>query len=314
MCVEYATDKQLLEAEVVEVGDRNVVKFHNKFPFFKHNLDLQEQRLVFLVIAQIKMEDEDFKDYKVRLADIEEKAGVLQNRREANRFAQTLMSKTFTIEEEEGDRTLSWFSSILRLKNESALLVRFDPALKPYLLQLQQNFTKALLSILIKFRHKYTAQIYMMLKSRKNNELFVKVDELADTLNAPKSYRKNFTDFWKRVVAPALKEINEVSDLQIENVEKIKMKYSRKIESLKIIAKVKEPQKKEPKPISQNNFTELEAKLNRQLKGKSIKGNDGLMWYINKIKVLNEKEAEVEITNLSSTQTITKKIEELEQL
>nr|AUH21246.1 hypothetical protein [uncultured bacterium] len=47
MSVEYATQKQIFEAEIVEIGDRDVVKFHNKFPFFKHNLDLQEQRLVF---------------------------------------------------------------------------------------------------------------------------------------------------------------------------------------------------------------------------------------------------------------------------
>nr|AUH21245.1 hypothetical protein [uncultured bacterium]AUH21251.1 hypothetical protein [uncultured bacterium]AUH21256.1 hypothetical protein [uncultured bacterium] len=268
-----------------------------------------------MVIAQIKMEDEDFKDYKVHLADIEEKAGALQNRREVKRFAQKLISKTFTIEEENGDRTLSWFSSILRLKNESALLVRFDPALKPYLLQLQQNFTKALLSILIKFRHKYTSQIYMLLKSRISKKLDIKVEELANILNVPKSYRKNFTDFWKRVLEPALKEIDKISDLKITKIEKIKYPYSRKIERLKIKVEVKQPKEQETKQyIEHNKHEELEARLNAQYKNKSVKGEDGLNWYVKHIKVINAKEVEITLTDLTKEAQIIKPIDELDKI
>ena len=264
--VQYATRKQILEAEVVEVSDRDVVKFNNKFPFFKHNLDLQEQRLVFLVIAQIRMEDEDFKDYKVHLKDIEEKAGALQSSREVNKFARNLMSKTFTIEENDSYVTLSWFSSIRKIKGEQAIIVRCDPALKPYLLQLQKNFTKALLSILLKFKHKYTSQLYMLLKSRISKKLDMKVEELANILNVPQSYRKNFTDFWKRVLKPALDEIDKVSDLHIEKVEKIKMKYARKIESIKIVAKSKTAKK-----IDKDNDEKLIENANKTLIGKIIK-------------------------------------------
>ena len=314
MSVEYATQEQILEAEVVEVGDRDVVKIGNQFPFFKHDLNLQEQRLIFLVIAQIKMEDEDFKDYKVALKDIEEKTGALQNRRETNRFARTLMSKTFTIEEEAGDRTLSWFSSILRLRNESALLVRFDPALKPYLLQLKENFTKALLSVLFKFKHKYTMQVYLLLKSRINRKIEIKVDKLADILNVPKSYKRNFGDFWRYVINPALQEINKVSDLEIVEVKKINMRHSKKIEKILIQAKTKKSEqdrKENKKLVEQNKYAELEAKLNQQYKNKTIKGEDGLNWYVKSIKVVNDKEVEIEITNLSDTQTLMKKIDEL---
>jgi len=317
MSVKYATNKEVLEAEVVEVGDRDVVKFDNKFPFFKHNLDLQEQRLIFIVIAQIKTEDEDFKSYKVSLADIEEKSGALQNTREVNRFARTLISKTFTIEENDGDVTLSWFSSIKKIKGEKAIIVRFDPFLKPYLLQLQKNFTKALLSILIKFRHKYTSQIYMLLKSRISKKLDIKVEELANILNVPKSYRKNFTDFWKRVLKPALDEINKVSDLEIEKVEKVKMKYSRKIESIKIIAKTKKSakeQKENKKLIKNGNFAELEVKLNNQYRNKAVKDDNGLNWWVKEIKVLNSNEVEITLTDLTNEQKIVKKINELEKI
>ena len=250
MSVKYATKEQILEAEVVEVGNRDVVKISNQLPLFKHNLDLQEQRLIFIVIAQIKMEDEDFKDYKVHILDIEEKAGALQSSREVNKFARTLMSKTFTIEEEGSYITFAWFSSIRKIKGEQAIIVRFDPALKPYLLQLQKNFTKALLSILLKFRHKYTSQIYLLLKSQISKKLDVKVEELADILNAPKSYRKNFTDFWKRVLKPALEEIENVSDLRIKEIKKINYPHSRKIK--KIIIAVEK--KIEPKQIDEYPF------------------------------------------------------------
>ena len=268
--VQYATQEEIQRAKVAEITNRNVVKVRNDLAFFKHSLTLQEQRLIFIVIAQIRMEDEDFKDYKVHLKDIEEKAGALQNRREINRFARTLMSKTFTIEEENGDRTLSWFSSILRLKNESALLVRFDPALKPYLLQLKENFTKALLSVVLRFKHKYTLQMYLLIKSRISKTLEIEIDKLADILNVPKSYRRNFHDFWRYVIEPAIREIDDVSDLKIEEIKKLNAKYSKKIEKIVIKAKSKYAKKK----IENIDDNELLQKANDVLLRKIIKIDD----------------------------------------
>ena len=269
--VEYATEEQIKRAQVAEVTNRNVVKVRNDLAFFKHSLTLQEQRLIFIVIAQIKMEDEDFKDYKVHLADIEEKAGALQSSREVNKFARNLMSKTFTIEENDSYVTFSWFSSIRKIKGEQAIIVRFDPALKPYLLQLKKNFTKALLSIVLRFKHKYTLQIYLLLKSRISKQLEIDVGRLADILNAPKSYKRNFYDFWRYVIEPALQEIDDKSDLKIVEVKKINAKYSKKIEKIAIKAQSKYATKKEIENISDDKLLQ---KANDALLRKIIKVDD----------------------------------------
>jgi len=72
--------------------------------------------------------------------------------------------------------------------------------------------------------------------------------------------------------------------------------------------------KENKKLIEQNNFAELEAKLNSQYKNKTFKGEDGLNWYIKSIKVLNKNEVEATLTNLSDQQKIIKKIDEIEQI
>ena len=268
--VQYATQEEIQRAKVAEVTNRNVVKVRNDLAFFKHSLTLQEQRLIFIVIAQLKTEDEDFKDYKVHLQDIEEKAGALQSSREVNKFARALMSKTFTIEENNSYITMSWFSSIRKIKGEQAIIVRFDPALKPYLLQLKKNFTKALLSIVLRFKHKYTLQMYLLIKSRISKTLEIEVDRLADILDVPKSYKRNFYDFWRYVIEPAIKEIDDVSDLKIVEVKKLNAKYSKKIAKIVIKAKSKYSKKE----IEKINDNELLKKANDVLLRKIIKIDD----------------------------------------
>ena len=64
----------------------------------------------------------------------------------------------------------------------------------------------------------------------------------------------------------------------------------------------------------QKKNKELETKLNRQYKNKAIKTKDGLNWFVTRIKVLNEKEVEIELTDLSRTQVIKIKLEQLPKM
>ena len=115
--------------------------------------------------------------------------------------------------------------------------------MKPYLLQLQKNFTQIKEVKHIKnFESKYAIRIYAMLKdSRLVNPLKIEIEKLAEILQLPKSY-KDFFKINEKVLQVATQEINEKSDLKITKIEPIE-KQRKKIIKIAIHFKTKEPTK-----------------------------------------------------------------------
>lgn len=63
-----------------------------------------------------------------------------------------LLSRVITIKEEKSILQVGWLSSA-RYFNQEGCELRFDPNLKPYLLQLKERFTKYAFSYVIRLRH-----------------------------------------------------------------------------------------------------------------------------------------------------------------
>jgi len=199
--------------------NRNIIKVDNQLFLKEFELTLEETRLVLLTMAQINADDEDFKTYKIRIKDIEEKTGSLKKRDRVKKMAKDLMRKIIVIEKENGKvvEFMHWFSYIKYITGEGTLEVRFDPALKPYLLKLKEKFVKIDLLELLKLRSEYAIRFYIFAKTYKNiKQIKFDVNKLHEILNTPKSYRKDFRNFRLKVLEISEKEINEKTDLKIE--------------------------------------------------------------------------------------------------
>lgn len=91
--------------------------------------------------------------------------------------------------------------------------------MKPYLLQLKQNFTQYELLWTLHFRSKYTIRLYELIKSIHFHELEsysreFGLDELRRMLGAEKY--TTYQTFKSRVLLPAVNEINAYSDKNVE--------------------------------------------------------------------------------------------------
>lgn len=204
---------------VKKIIDKKEVAMSNSLVKCKFRLTKEEQNLVFLVASQIHSNDEDFKTYKVSTKDLEKATGVKQfNRQRIKEMSLSILSKPLLLP----DRTaLNWFSAIKPVDNEAALEVRFDKALKPYLLQLSERFTKAELGHLFTFKSKYSSRLYLLLKSKLGEQskfantidcvLFV--DEMINDFDLPKSYKNRYSNFKAKFLLQSLKEINSISDI-----------------------------------------------------------------------------------------------------
>ena len=198
--------------KIIEIGQRKICKIGNKLVEAKYKLTLEEQKLILLTIAQIDTDDEDFKTYQIKLKDLEEKTGHLKKYNRLKKIMENIMKKPIWIKK---NLIVNWFSSIEYIEGEGVLEVQFDNKLKPFLLNLQKEFTKYSLNFLLNLQSIYAVRLYQLLKQYQTiGKRRFEVDKLREILQVPKSYY-NFADFERFVLKQAQKEINKKTDINI---------------------------------------------------------------------------------------------------
>jgi plasmid replication initiation protein len=268
--------------------NRNIIKVDNQLFLKEFELTLEEMRLILLTMAQINADDEDFKTYKIKIKDIEEKTGSLKKNTRVKAMAKRLLSKPIIIDD---NIIVNWFSMIKILNGE--LEVRFDPALKPYLLKLKEKFVKLNLKELLKLKSIYAIRFYIVARIYKNiKQIKFSINELHRKLKTPKSYHRDFRNFRLKVLEIAQKEINEKTDIQIDFEFITK---GRKVTD--VILKIRESElienKKQPHKAV-DNFNKFRQNLIKSnviitLKDKYYEIKDGYLWQDDKL--LSKEEA-----------------------
>jgi plasmid replication initiation protein len=136
--------------------------------------------------------------------------------------AQNLMKKVFTIESvnEQGKKvqtTLAWFSFVEYVQGSGSVQVRFDRALKPYLLGLKECFTEYDFRYLMPMRSRYSIRIYELLKMHPTfGKRYFDLQEFKSLLQIDR--QRGLKRYWNlktRILLPAMKEITQNTDLQV---------------------------------------------------------------------------------------------------
>ena len=186
----------------------------------RYRLSVQEQRCVLYAISKIKPEDTAFSEYSFELNDFYALCG-LQNESytELKEILKTLKSKSWWIETAPGEQsTVSWFNKVRVSQKSGKVIVRFDDDMMPFLLDLAKQdafYTSYNLKYVLPMNSRYSPRLYELLKSYQKNQSqwFFDIDDLKYHLDC-QNY-KNFADFSRFVLEPAVEEINRYTDLAI---------------------------------------------------------------------------------------------------
>ena len=210
-----------------------IVTQSNKLVEARYNLPLGEQRLILTMIAQIQPDDEDFKEYRINVGEFAGFLGIDKNSvyREFHKIQKSIVSRILVFCESDGPLVVGWVSSAKYLEKEGAVLLSFDPKLKPYLLQLKGNFTSCKLEMLLSFKSQYTMRMYTLLKQYERvNEREVELQQLREILGIGKEQYKLYSNFRDRILEPTQKELKAKSDLTFEFDE---IKYGRRVGAIR---------------------------------------------------------------------------------
>jgi len=181
----------------------------------RYALTRAEIDIVITLLTSISKEDEDFKDYKFTIGELEEKTGRKWNSKQLKDTVKSLMTKPLELPTENSDwEIVNWFSYF---KYEKSLITcRFDKRLKPYLLEIIGTRILADFRHLLPMKSSYSKRMYLLLKQyNKIGSRTFDIEHLQDILKVPNSH-KLYSNFKIKVLKRAEIDINKFTDLEVE--------------------------------------------------------------------------------------------------
>lgn len=228
----------------VDVNNDLIIQ-HNELIEAHYRLSLQEKRVILWLLTQIKSDDEDFKLHKLEITAFAKMIGLGADNQysKLQEVTLNLMKRVVKINKPENKSVLqiAWLSYAEYYFTKGYIKLRFDPALKPYLLQLKNRFTKITLSDIMQLTSIYAMRFYELLKQYEFiGKRIISIKELREYCGIVQQEYKRYSDFKKDVLERGKKEINEKSDLEICYKE---IKESRKITSIEWTVRKKDSEK-----------------------------------------------------------------------
>lgn len=205
--------------EITEAQNYRVVKSNDLIQKSRFSLSLQEQKIILYLISKIKPEDMELYEHSFDIRDFCHVCGLDydngKNYKNIKDTLKTLRDKSIWVEIEKGtETTLAWISSVSITKKSGIVKIKLDDMMKPYLIQLQEKFTQFELLYTLAMKSQYSVRLYEILKSYeyRHSHVFT-IDELKIRLSA-ENYNR-FHDFQRKVIDISMREINELSDLNV---------------------------------------------------------------------------------------------------
>ena len=209
-----------------------IIKHNDLIQKATFNFTLQQQKIILYMIGQIPKDSKELVSIEFKIYDFCKTCGIEYNGRSYNdlkKSLKTLSDKSVFIKTHEGDVLLRWVSDLVVNQKNNSITIEFSKRMHPYILELKERYTQYDLIYILAMRSKYSVRLYELLKSYENlnQDLIFTLEFLNDRVGSTYS---TWQDINRRVLDPAIKEINALSDIGVDYEI---IKEGRKITSLK---------------------------------------------------------------------------------
>ncbi len=246
----------------------------NKVVEAGYKLTLNEQRVILACIAQVNSTEELLKtdEFELSAKDFAKLFGISEDRSysELQEVAKNLYQRSLTIYNPDPTRPklkkleTRWISSIGYMPEEGKITLCFAQKILPYLSELKGQFTRYNLEHIGKMTSIYAIRLYELLAQWQSiGKREIEVDWLKKQFEIEDQYSA-MCDFKKRVLDPAVKDINTHSNYQVSWTQR---KTGRKVTHLTFEFSEKQPVvplkklRARPKAIKQPTTDANEVKI-----------------------------------------------------
>lgn len=211
-----------------------IVTKSNTLIYQKLKLGINEQKMIVALSAKIQPSDEEFNTCIFKVADLAKSFGIDANRMytDIRKITSNLIASVIEVKTDEKDKRgnykIKQFGLISRAEYtpyEGIVELKFSNDAIPFYLGLKQFFTTYKLNRILESRSKYSIPLYELIKSKqfkkKEYNITLYISELQELLNLSSAY-KTFGNINLKVLKPAIKDINELTDINVSITEPIK--------------------------------------------------------------------------------------------
>ena len=175
-----------------------IVKRNDLIRKSRYSLSVQQQKMLYYLISQIKPMDEENYEYEININDFCKLCGYDTNNgyyyTATKEDLKALADKSAWIDADDGTSTLfRWIDTAVIKRNSGVMKIKFHSTVAPYLFELRGFYTQYSLFHLLAMKCKYSMRMYEYLLSLKYQYQFkVDIDELKKRIDA-ENYDKYFT-------------------------------------------------------------------------------------------------------------------------
>lgn len=209
--------------------EKTVVKANELITRTTFSLTAQQQKIVLYLIGQIKPSDDDFQEYEFSINEFCRACGL--DRAGGRQYEQVMEvlealadskikyhGSTWIPISKGWQTLLRWIEKPYINQEDGKIRIRLDRDMRPFLLHLKAHFTQYELLWTLQFNGRYTIRLYELAKAHHIDklhpaEISFTLDYLRERLDAGNYTR--WADLRRRVIDPAVAEINEKSDMRI---------------------------------------------------------------------------------------------------
>ena len=194
-----------------------VVK-HNHLNQASYKLSLDERRLILSAIALVNPREKMPDEITIHASDYGHQWGVDETNsyRQLKEARANLFDRKITIKNGDEVDEMRWVYRAKYADGEGYIKLSFSPNIKPYLSQLKSHFTSYHLTEVKSFKSSHAIRLYELLMQYKKNGWYAEsVSNLKAIFGVEDNYPR-WADLQRRVIKPAVKEINQESNYSVK--------------------------------------------------------------------------------------------------
>lgn len=190
----------------------------NKLVEASYNLTLWEQRLILATLSGLDSRKKISQDVVLTSSEYAElmQVPVKNAHRELYQATEKLYERSVIIKHDDYIEEFRWIQrKAIYHKGEGKVSFTWSEDILTYISQLERRFTQYRLADVAKLNTSYAIRVYeLLMRFNQTHERWIKLEDFKSLLQLQDKYQL-FRDLNKRVIKPAIKEINQSSNLEV---------------------------------------------------------------------------------------------------